>query len=177
MKLAFTIYGLGEIVLKKILPFISLFGLSLTLSLAHPHVKKTVSTEISGTNITIQYYTTPANMSHVESVAVGDFVSSRATLTLNKNLGKLSAGKYLIGSIRKGESDWAMALYSGQLGRGESPDQSKLIHLRSAFSTKHGTAAHVNLDLDPGSGALETSLVVVWHFGNLHLQGDLSGNQ
>ena len=56
--------------------------------LAHPHVKKIVSTEIGGTNITIEYYTSPANMSHVESVAVGDFVNSRATLTLNKNLGR-----------------------------------------------------------------------------------------
>jgi hypothetical protein len=175
VKLAFLIYDSGEIVLKKIIPFMSLLSLSLALALAHPHVQKTVSTEIEGTSITIEYYTTPANMSHVESVAVGDFVSSRATLTLNKNLGKLNAGKYLVGSIRKGESDWAMVLYSGQLGRGESPDQSKLINLRSAFSTEHGTATHVSLDLDPGSGPLETSLAVVWHFGNLHLQGALSG--
>ena len=161
--------------MKKKLAYIFLFGLSLTLVLAHPHVKKIVSTEIGGTNITIEYYTSPANMSHVESVAVGDFVNSRATLTLNKNLGELNAGKYLIGSIRKDKSDWTMALYSGRLGRGESPDQDKLINLRSAFSTEHGTATHVSLDLDPGSGPLETSLALVWHFGNLHLQGDLSG--
>ena len=181
-KLSFPDLWFRRTVLKKNLTYIFLLGLSLSLALAHPHVRKTVSTKIEGTNITIKYYTAPANMSHVESIAVGDFVRSSGNLTLSNDLGELKAGEYLIGSIRKGKSDWTMALYSGQLERGafriprESPDQVKLIHLRSAFSTEHGTATHVSLDLSPGSGPLETSLAVVWHFGNLHLQGDLSGS-
>ena len=164
--------------MKKLLLVLLLGSLSLTLVLAHPHIGKKVSVKIGGTDVSVQYSTSPANMSRLEGVAVGDFVTTGARLTLGGELNAggatLAAGDYVVGTVRKGKSNWTMVLYPGSLGRGESPDKSKLVELGSAFSGDMAHVDHISLDLAPGSGSMAGKVVLVWRFGPLHLTGALS---
>ncbi len=86
----------------------------------------------------------------------------------------IPAGEYVIRVIKNGEDDWTMALYAGQLRRGEKADMSKVIKLESLFSTAEGKAPHMLLDISPGNGKFEGRTVLTLHFGSLFLAGALS---
>jgi hypothetical protein len=154
-----------------------LIGVSVVF--AHPHFRKTVTTKLGDVEATIAYGTTPANETHAENAEVGAFVTPRGpVLTLSGDLmvgGKtIAAGDYTIGVIKNGDNDWTMALCPGKLGRGETPDTSKLIKLDSMYSTSQGTAEHMLLDITPGSGKYEGKAVLTLHFGKMFLAGALS---
>jgi len=147
---------------------------------AHPHFNKTITVALpGGGEAQVAYNTTPANEELADAVEVGAFATPRGprlTLSADLTVGDktLAAGEYTIGVVRKGESDWAMALYPGRLGRGEKPDTSKLVELESAFSTSMGKAPHMLIDVTPGSGAFEGRVVLTLHFGSMFLSGALS---
>ena len=152
--------------------------LSVTL-LAHPHFRKTVTAKLGTVDVTIAYQTVPSNEMHAKSAKVGAFTTPRAPkLTLSGELKAgdlaLPAGEYTIGAIKNGDDDWTMALYPGALARGTEPDMSKLIKLDSMFTTEHGTAEHLTLDITPGHGKQEGKAVLLMQFGTLYLAGRLS---
>ena len=147
--------------------------------LAHPHFVKSIEVELpSGVKATITYQTTPANESRAESAAPGTFVVPRGPRLqlsgeINSGGTTVAAGEYTIGVIKNGENDWTMGLYPGRIGRGESPDMSKVIKLDSVFSNSRGAAEHMLIDVNPGFGRLEGKPVLTVHFGSLYLAGAL----
>ena len=152
-----------------------LVGISAT-ALSHPHLRKSLKATLpSEVQASVSYYTVPATMSHIEKIQVGEFVPSRATLTLSGGASSGStavpAGEYTIGAIR-GSTAWTLALHP-KLARGDTPDSSKLIRLDSLFSTSEGTARHSAFDVAPGHGKLAGKSTLIWHFGNLYLAGVL----
>ncbi len=150
-------------------------GFSAT-ALSHPHLTKSVTATLpSKVEASINYYTVPANMAHIEKVKVGGFTPSRAVLSLSGATSSGStavpAGEYTIGAVRNA-SDWTLALHP-KMARGDQPEPSKLILLQSSFSSSEGTAHHSSFDVAPGHGSMEGKAVVIWHFGTLYLAGAL----
>jgi len=147
---------------------------------AHPHFNKTVTAKLpSGAEATVTYNTTPANEIHAAKAAVGTFVTPRRPmlkLSAEVKAGAVTipAGEYTVGVIKNSEKDWTMALYPGAVARGETPDVAKAIKLESLFSSTHGPAEHMLVDITPGDGKLEGRAVLTLHFGNLFLSGALS---
>jgi hypothetical protein len=151
--------------------------------MAHPHFNKVLKVTLpGGQEATITYGTTPANELNAQKVAVGEFVVPRRPMLnisaeLKAGSATLSAGDYVIGVIKNSESDWTMALYQGQLGRGAKPDPAKLIKLDSMYSTSMGKSDHMLIDIEPGSGKLDGRAVLTIHFGNMFLAGALTDAQ
>jgi hypothetical protein len=149
-------------------------------ALAHPHFNKTITAKLPpGVEVTITYDTTPANEARAEGAKVGEFVTPRRpVLKLGGELkaGKtaLAPGEYTIGVIKTSDKDWVMALYPGRLARTDTPDTAKAIRLESKFSSTHGKAEHMLIDLTPGEGTFEGKAVLTLHFGSLHLAGVLA---
>lgn len=162
-----------------LLAVVSLCALAVTLA-AHPHFNKTVVVKLpSGVEAAITYNTTPANEDHAAKAAVGAFVTPRRPML--KLSGEIKAGEvvvpagdYIIGVIKISDTDWTMALYAGQIARGQQPDMSKVIKLESMYSTAAGLAPHMLIDISPGSGKFEGRAVLTLHFGSLFLAGALS---
>ena len=152
------------------------FLLAPSFALAHPHFSKTVSAKLpSGAEATITYGTTPANLGRAESATAGTFVSPRGPkLKLSAAAGDIPAGEYTIGVIKNSADDWTMALYTGGLARGETPDEAKIIKLDSMYSSDSGTADHMLIDITPGHGKFEGKAVLTLHFGNMFLAGAIS---
>lgn len=155
-------------------------ALAAAVASAHPHFNKTITVALpGGAEAKIAYNTTPANEDLAAAVAVGAFATPRGpSLTLSADVtvgGKtVSAGEYTLGVVRKGESDWAMALYPGRVARGQEPDTSKLIELDSQYTTAMGTADHMLIDVTPGAGDFAGRVVITLHFGSMFLAGALS---
>ena len=149
-------------------------------ALAHPHFNKTITAKLpSGVEVTIVYNTTPANETHATETKVGEFVTPRRpTIKIStevKTGGQtIPAGEYMIGVIKTSDKDWQMALYPGQIPRGEAPDKAKLIKLESQFETGKGTAEHMLIDVKPGHDKFQGRAVLTMHFGTLFLSGALT---
>ena len=146
---------------------------------AHPHFNKTVTATLApNAEVTITYNTTPANEVHAQNAKVGEFVTPRRPVLklsaeLKTDKSSLPAGEYTIGVIKNGDKDWTLALYPGRIERGAVPDSAKAIRLESMFSTDHGTAEHMLIDVTPGKGKFEGKAVLTLHFGSLFLAGAL----
>jgi hypothetical protein len=159
---------------------LGLLLLGVSLAPAHPHFNKSVTAKLpAGADVTITYNTTPSNETHAANASVGTFVTPRRPkLKLSADITAggvaIAAGEYTIGVIKNSDNDWTMALYPGDMPRGAAPDMSKVIKLTSTFSKAHGTAAHMLIDITPGSGKLEGKAVLTLHFGSLFLEGALS---
>jgi hypothetical protein len=155
-------------------------GFVASAALAHPHFNKTVTVSLpQGVEAKIIYNTTPANEERAANAAVGEFITPRGpVLELSGELTAgdttLAAGQYTIGVIKNAEDDWTLALYPGRLGRGATPDATKVIRLESMFSKDKGTAPHMLIDVTPGDGKLEGKAVLTLHFGSLFLAGVLA---
>lgn len=165
---------------KGIFFFAALLVVGAAVAVAHPHFNKTITVKLpSGVDATITYNTTPANETHAQTAAVGAFVTPRRpkiALSAELKVGAVSipAGEYTIGAVKNGENDWTLALYPGQIPRGENPDMSKLIKLESVYSKAEGSAPHMLIDVTPGHGKFEGRAVLTLHFGSLFLAGALS---
>ena len=163
--------------MKKSLLILLTAGLGMSLLLAHPHMRKSVTAKVDGNDVTLEYTTSPINMERVSKVGVGDFqrgANLKVGADLQAGEATIAAGEYTVGCIRDGEKAWTMVLYPGKLGRGESPDKSKLIKLDSHFSTEMGSVDHVMFDISPGAGSLSGRATVVWRFGDHYLAGAIS---
>ena len=147
---------------------------------AHPHFNKTVTAKLpSGVDATVTYNTTPANEIRAQQAAVGAFVTPRRPmlkLSAEVKAGAVTipAGDYTIGVIKNSEKDWTMALYPGAAPQGAAVDVAKTIKLESEFSTTHGTAEHMLIDIGPGDGKMTGRAVLTVHFGSLYLAGAIS---
>jgi len=146
---------------------------------AHPHFNKTVTAKLpSGVEATITYNTTPANEIRAQEAAVGAFVTPRRPMLklsgeVKAGAVTIPAGEYTIGVIKNSEKDWTMALYPGATPQGPV-DVAKTIKLESEFSTSHGPAEHMLVDISPGDGKMTGRAVLTVHFGSLFLAGALS---
>ncbi len=147
-----------------------------TWGLAHPHLSKTVSVMMEGSKATVSFFTAPANEDRLANIENGSYNRSTATLELEGDQAVVEAGKYSVGAIKNGDSDWTLCLYNGQLGRGESADMSKVIKLDSHYSNSMGQSDHVEFNLEAGGSDLEGRVVLVWRFGSHYLAGGLSKN-
>lgn len=166
--------------MKKLAVVIAVFVLmGATFALAHPHFNKSISVKLpGGIDATVSYQTVPSNEMHAQQARVGSFITPRGPrLTLSAELkagaATIPAGEYTIGAIKNGDKDWTLALYPGRVGR-EAPDMSKMIKLDSMFTTAHGAAEHMTVDITPGHGKHEGKAVLILHFGTLYLAGALS---
>ena len=165
--------------MKRALALTAVALVAASAALAHPHFNKTVTASLpQGVEAKISYATTPANETHAENAAVGQFVTPRRpVLELSGEVtvgsATLAAGEYTIGVIKNAENDWTLALYPGRLGRGDTPDDAKVIRLDSMFSKEKGTAGHMLVDITPGDGKFEGKAVLTLHFGSLFLAGAL----
>ena len=150
------------------------------LVMGHPHFNKTVTAALpGGAEATITYNTTPSNEMHAAKTPVGEFVTPRRPrLKLSAELKAgsvvIPAGEYIIGVVKNGDKDWVMALYSGQIQRGEKPDSAKVLKLESMYAEDVGKAPHMLIDISPGWGKFEGRAVLTLHFGSLFLAGALS---
>jgi hypothetical protein len=148
--------------------------------MAHPHFNKKIIAQLpGGVEATISFTTVPANEEHTKGAAIGSFLTPRSpSLKLSGELrvGSLTipAGDYIIGVIKNGAEDWTLALYPGQIGRGETPDSSRFIKLDSMFSRTSEAGEHLTIDINPGHGRLEGKAVLIINFGTLTLHGALS---
>ena len=164
--------------MKKLGVACALTALVASVAMAHPHFRKTVTAKIGDNEVSIAFFTVPANMSHLEGIADGQFVSpGQPTLEVPADLKagstSIPAGTYLVGAIKKGEG-WTMVLHPGKLARGEKPDLSKVIELPSQFAKSSDTAEHLVVDIGPGWGKNSGKAVVVLAFGNLWLDGAIT---
>jgi len=166
-------------IVKRLATGTMMFAFLCATLLAHPHFNKTVTAKLGTVDVTVRYQTVPSNEMHAQNAKVGAFTTPRAPkLTLSGELKAgaitLPAGDYTIGVIKNGDNDWTMALYPGALARGTEPDMSKIIKLDSMFTTSHGTAEHMTIDITPGHGKQEGKAVLLLQFGTLYLAGSLS---
>jgi hypothetical protein len=147
---------------------------------AHPHFNKKVTAQLpGGVEASISYQTVPANEEHTRIAEVGSFLTPRAprlALSGELKVGSVTipAGESIIGVVKNGPEDWTLALYPGQLGRGQELDSSKLIKLDSLFSKTADPTGHLTIDITPGHGRHEGKAVLTISFGTLALQGALS---
>jgi hypothetical protein len=164
--------------MKRNLLLLVVFFVGTIAIIAHPHLQKSIDVKIGDVETKLSFYTSPANPDHVKNAEVGKFSTGFARLSLAGSLtvgGKtIPAGDYTVGAIRNGEKDWTMVLLPGKLGYNDTPDVSKVIRLKSEFSSSEGTAGHVDYNISPGHGAMTGRAVLVWRYGSLYLAGALS---
>ena len=164
--------------MKKMTVLLAVLLLAATALMAHPHFSKSVELKIGEVEVTLKYFTAPANLEHVKSIEAGAFNPGFGQIELSADLTvgdtTIPAGQYQIGAIKNGDKDWTLALYPGRVPRGETADISKVIKLHSSFSDSQGNSGHVYFDILPGQGEMEGKAVLIWHFGPLHLEGALS---
>lgn len=149
--------------------------------IAHPHFRKTTTVKMGDNEVSVSFFTVPANMSHLEGIADGEFVSpGRPSLKVPAEMkagsASIPAGTYLVGAVKQGDG-WGMVLYPGELGRGEKPDMSKVIKLDSQFNKSGDAAEHLVVDIVPGWGKSAGKAVVVIGFGTMWLDGAISDTQ
>jgi len=151
-----------------------------TLVIAHPHFDKKVTAQLpGGVEASIIYQTVPANEEHTRNAEVGSFITPRSPrLALSGELvvgsTTIPAGELIIGVVKNGPEDWTLALYPGQLGRGQAPESSELIKLDSMYWKTEDVFEHLTIDITPGHGRHEGKVVLTIHFGTLALHGALS---
>ena len=160
-----------------------LFGFCLVLLaasavIAHPHFRKTTTVKMGDNEVSVSFFTVPANMSHLEGLGDGDFVSPgqpslKVSAALKAGSASIPPGTYLVGAVKKGEG-WTMVLYPGKLERGEKPDLAKAIQLDSQFNKSSEPVEHLVVDIGPGWGKSAGKAVVMIGFGTLWLDGVIS---
>ena len=164
--------------MKRNLLVLVVFFVGTIAIIAHPHLQKSIDVKIGDVETKLSFYTSPANPEHVKNAEIGKFSTGSARLSLAGNLTvggtTIPAGDYTVGAIRNGERDWTMVLLPGKLGYNDTPDVSKVIKLKSEFSSSEGTAGHVDYNISPGHGAMTGRAVLVWRYGSLYLAGALS---
>jgi hypothetical protein len=167
--------------MKKLFVVCGLLFLAASVVTAHPHFRKTTTVKMGEQEVSVSFRTVPANMSRLEGIADGEFVSPgqpslKVSAALKAGSASIPAGTYLVGAVKNGDG-WTMALYPGKLERGEKPDLSKAIKLDSQLNTSTDGAEHLVVDIGPGWGKNQGKAVVLIGFGTLWLDGAISDAQ
>ena len=151
--------------------------LTATALIAHPHFQKTTSAKISdNVEVSLSFFTVPANMEHVAKIGAGEFVSPgfpkfETPSAITAGSASIPAGTYTVGVVKKSDSDWQMVLSPGELAFGDSPDMAKLIKLDSTFMKSNDPVGHLVVDIFPGDGKFEGKAVILLGFGTMWVQG------
>ena len=162
--------------MKKVIA-LAVVLLTATALIAHPHFQKTTSAKISEElELSLSFFTVPANMEHVAKIGVGEFASPglpkfKASSAVMAGSANIPAGTYTVGVVKKSDSDWQMVLSPGELAFGDSPDMAKLIELESSFRMSKEPVAHLVVDIFPGDGEFEGKAVILLGFGSMWVQG------
>ena len=162
--------------MKKAL-VIAVVLLSATALVAHPHFQKTTSAQLSeDVEVSLSFFTIPANMEHLATIANGEFVSPglpkfTSATAITAGMATIPAGTYTVGVVKNGAEDWTMVLSPGELAFGQTPDMSKLIKLDSAFHKSTDDTGHLVVDIFPGEGKFDGKAVILLGFGTLWVQG------
>lgn len=149
---------------------------------AHPHFKKTVSADMRGKIITLNFTTYPFNEAHLSQVDEGFvFHCGRATLTLTEDVtsGALAvpAGEYLVRAVAKSLDDWTLVLVPAEEpGDSSDLDLSKVIRLESSTLTDQPISHHLALDLNSGHGETDAMMILSVSFGDRRIEGVLGLN-
>ena len=162
--------------MKKVL-ILAVVMLSATALVAHPHFQKTTTAKLSeDVEVSISFFTVPANMEHLAEIGNGEFVSpglpkfkSGSDITAGETA--VPAGTYTVGVIKNGSADWTMVLSPGELGFGDSPYMSKLIKLDSMFTQGNDPTGHLVVDIFPGEGKFDGKAVILIGFGTMWVHG------
>ena len=158
------------------------FGLFLTGSaglMAHPHLVKTVTTNLPGPiELSVRYQTASANEINPNGTPVGRFINLWApTLELSEAIKsgstEIPSGGYTIGLIKNGSGDWVLALHPGRVRQREIIVTPRLILLDTLFSRSSGRSNHLTIDFDLGTGRFEGEVVLTFHLGTLYLAAQL----
>ena len=151
--------------------------LTATALIAHPHFQKTTSAKISeDLELTLSFFTVPANMEHVAKIGAGEFASPglpkfKVSSAVTAGSASIPAGTYTVGVVKKSDTDWQMVLSPGELGFGDAPDMAKVIKLDSSFRMSKEPVGHLVVDIFPGDGKFEGKAVILLGFGTLWVQG------
>jgi hypothetical protein len=161
---------------------VCLLALMVPALFAHPHFRKTATVTVGDVEMSVSYFTVPANETHAQNAANGAFLapgrpSLKVATDLKAGSATIAAGTYVVGAVKNSMDDWTMALYPGEIARGEEPDTSKLIKLDSQYEKSAATMEHLMVDIAPGHGKYEGKAVVTIWFGSMLLQGLLSDAQ
>ncbi len=162
--------------MKKVL-ILAVVIFSATALVAHPHFQKTTTAKLSeDVEVSLSFFTIPANMEHIAGIGNGEFVSPglpkfTTGTALTAGSASIPAGTYTVGVVKNGAEDWTMVLSPGELGNEESPDMSKLIKLDSAYSTSKDDSGHLVVDIFPGEGKFDGKAVILLGFGTMWVQG------
>ena len=167
--------------MRKLIAVAALALLATPIAVAHPHFQKTTTLKIGTTEISISYFTVPANMKHLEKIEEGQFVSpGRPKLTLSADLSTgleaIPAGTYQVGAIKQA-AGWTMVLHPGEVAADAQPDPSRIIRLDSQFHTLGNPIQHLYVDIVPGSGGARGMSVLLIGFGVMRLDGVISESQ
>ncbi len=151
--------------------------LTATAVIAHPHFQKTTSAKISeNVEVSLSFFTVPANMEHVAKLGVGEFASPglpkfETPTAITAGSASIPTGKYTVGVVKKSDGDWQMVLSPGELAFGDKPDVAKLIKLDSTFTKSNEPVGHLVVDIFPGDGNFEGKAVILLGFGSMWVQG------
>lgn len=162
--------------MKKVL-ILAVVMLTATVLVAHPHFQKTTTAQLSeDLEVSISFFTVPANMEHVAGIGNGEFVSPglpkfKTGAAIMAGGANVPAGTYTVGVIKNGADDWTMALSPGELAFGDSPDMAKLIKLDSTYMMANDETGHLVVDVFPGAGKFEGKAVILLGFGKMWVQG------
>jgi hypothetical protein len=161
---------------------VCLLALMVPALFAHPHFRKTATVTVGDVEMIVSYRTVPANETHAQNAANGAFLapgptSLKVATDLKAGSATIAAGGYVVGAVKNSTDDWTMALYPGEIARGEEPDTSKLIKLDSQYEKSAATMEHLMVDIAPGHGKFGGKAVVTIWFGSMLVQGLLSDAQ
>jgi len=162
--------------MKKVL-ILSVVMLTATALVAHPHFQKTTTAKLSeDVEVSISFFTVPANMENVAKIGDGEFVSPglprfEIGTAITAGGASVPAGTYTVGIVKNGADDWTMVLSPGELAFGDSPDMSKLIKLDSMFATGNDPTGHLVVDIFPGEGKFEGKAVVLIGYDTMWVHG------
>jgi hypothetical protein len=166
---------------KRVISGLTVFALLIAGSvLSHPHFRKTVSANMKGLDLKLQYTTLPYNELRLKEVTPGFvFHCGRAKLTVEGETSsannKIVAGGYLVRAQAKSLDEWTLYLIpEAAAGDPSKPDLSKGLALETNTLTKQSDNAHLDLNLTGGHGPTNGKLVLSVAFGTRKIEGVLS---
>jgi len=163
---------------KKVLALLSAC-LAVSLVIAHPHFSKTVTADMKGTTITLNFTTYPYNEAHLSQVQQG-FVfhcgRAKVRLTADAMSGSetIPAGDYVLRAQAESVDDWTLILVpAGQTENSYGVDLSSGIRLASSTLTDQPSVHHLALDLNSGHGDTDGKMVLSVAYGERRIEAVL----
>jgi hypothetical protein len=168
--------------MKRIVFILPVAFMFLGSSLAHPHFKKSVSADMKGKAIRLEFTTYPYNEAHLSQVQSGFvFHCGRATLTTTADAScggqTIPAGRYILRAQAKSIDDWTLVLLPAEETENSyNVDISSGIRLKSSTLTGQPSSHHLALDLNSGHGQTDGMLILSVAYGQRRIEAALGVN-